>query len=121
MHALYTLLPDLCGILLATVGVALTVFREALLRLDNKPWHRGLLAAVMVIVGVLGTTSAVQQKHDSDRKQKELQALISSYGPKLDELIARSNDPEVRKESTDLKTSLAAASLARSFIHTFVW
>lgn len=116
MHTLFNLLPDLCGVLLAAVGLSITVFKEALDRFERKRWHRGLLAITLLVVGICGTISASLQKRDAERKQTDLgnnidrlQSLVSSYGPKLDQLIARSNNPGVRNEASGLKASLGRA------------
>jgi hypothetical protein len=98
-ETIYNVLPDVCGVLLAAVGIALVIAPDWVSKV--KPATRWVMAGLLLILGLAGLTSSyVQHRQDGIEKAglhddiKGLQATVSTFGPKLDEIIKYPNSPE---------------------------
>jgi hypothetical protein len=98
-ETIYNMLPDVSGVLLAAVGVALVVAPDMMSKVN--PVLRSVMAASLVLLGVAGLRSSfVQHRQDGIEKSglrddvKNLRATVDTYGPKLDFIINHPESPE---------------------------
>jgi hypothetical protein len=103
----YNLLPDISGILLAAIGVAL-VFASDWVATLNKP-IRWTAATVLLLLGAGGLRSSFVQHKENDKEQHALKGTIESYGPKWDYIVAHCELPELRAEAEQMKRGLGLA------------
>ncbi|MGA3049466.1 MAG: DUF308 domain-containing protein [Terracidiphilus sp.] len=114
----FDMLPDISGILLAALGVALVVAPEMVSKLPT--WIRWTLAALLIVVGIAGLRSSYVQRQESDQKQSDLMGSINDlkiygknlketvdvFGPKLDAIINHPNSPEQKALAIKLRDEL---------------
>jgi hypothetical protein len=122
MDAVFNALPDVVSFLFAMLGVAIGVWPEEPARLRRRTALRVGFTLLLIILGGLAIRSSYIQRDISERKQKDLrdsvsslenklaglQQTVSTYGTKLDQIIA---DP---KSSSGQR--IAAQSLKNNII-----
>ncbi len=101
-ESLNNALPDISGVLLAAVGVALAFLPDKVMKLP--PFARWIIGVVLVLLGGFGLRSSfIQRQQDSTEKAqlkdsiRTLQAKVDSYGPMLKEIINHPQSPEQKE------------------------
>jgi hypothetical protein len=108
---IYNMLPDVSGILLAAIGVALVVAPDVMSKL--RPVVRSTLAILLVILGIAGLRSSVVQHREDNKEKAELKGdlhdvknKVDTFGPKLDAIIAHPNSEEQRLLAVQLRKEI---------------
>jgi hypothetical protein len=98
-ESLFNVLPDISGVLLAAVGVALMVAPDIVSKINVVV--RWILASLLLVLGIAGLRSSyVQRQQDGIEKSglhtdiKALQTTVNTFGPKLDAIIKHPESPE---------------------------
>jgi hypothetical protein len=115
-QALFDALPDVSGVLLAAVGVAIVIAPEPIQNLEKRKYVRWILAAALVAMGVAGLWSSfLQRGRDGIEKSelhgdvRDLKIELAKFGPKLDWIISHPQSKSQQSQAIDLKREIAAA------------
>ena len=124
-ETIFNLLPDVSGVLLAALGVALVVVPELIGKVH--PVVRWVLAGLLVVLGCAGLRSSYvqrrdgeKQRQDSETKQTQLveqvnsvkselessNSMLRSFGPKLDAIISHPESQEQKDLASELRRQL---------------
>ena len=115
LRAIFYLLPDLAGILLAALSLAVIFMSEAIQKLEkpNLKWLRWTLATIFIFVGVGGVISnSMQKSEDKAKAEGDRQTLIGQVGQLISASQIQATSDDIHKLGAQITDGFAAVIAA---------